>query len=328
MKKILISLTCILMALVSTGCLREDDNKLSIAYFDNVTHGQALIMKNQNTIQEKLGDAMDVEWVAFNAGPAEVEAFFSGDIDIGFIGPVPASTANIKSNGDFVIISGVTNSGTVLIAREGANITSVKDLANKKVSVPQLCNTQHLLLLDLLRENNLQPKSEGGNVEIVEAQNADVANLFNTGELDAAIVPEPWGTTIMKNYDAEIVVDYEEFQNGEEYSTAVIIVNKEFMQENREVVKAFLEAHLETTEFIVKNPEKAGSIMNDQLDKDTGKKLDGEVITEAISKIQYTCEIPKYSIINYAKTCKEQRFFQKELDESAFDSSLLDEILK
>lgn len=326
--KLLFLVTCMFLVLGSTGCGKNEENKLSIAYFDNITHGQALIMKNQNTLQEKLGDETEVEWVSFNAGPAEVEACFAGDIDIGFIGPVPAATANIKSNGDFVIISGATNGGTVLIARKDANIKSVKDLANKNVGVPQLGNTQHLLLLDLMKENNLSPKSDGGNVNVIEAQNADVANLFSSGELDAAIIPEPWGTTILKGYDAEIVVDYDQFQNGAEYSTAVVIVNKEYMQEHKDIVRAFLETHLETTEYIINNPEEAGKIMNAQLDKDTGKQLDEDVIADAISKIKYTCDIPKDSIMNYAKTSVEQKFIAKEPDDSAFDSSLLDEISK
>ena len=53
---------------------------------------------------------------------------FSKDIDIGYIGPVPAVSANIKSKGDFVIISGAAKGGTVLIAKKGSNIQSVKDL--------------------------------------------------------------------------------------------------------------------------------------------------------------------------------------------------------
>lgn len=328
MKKILLSIICVIISMGMLACSKEDDNQLSIAYFNNITHGQALIMKHNNTLQEKLGDEVNVEWVAFNAGPAEVEACFAGDIDIGFIGPVPAATANVKSNGDFVIISGATNGGTVLIARKDANIKTVKDLAGKNVSVPQLGNTQHLLLLELLKENGLAPVSEGGDVNVIEAQNADVTNLITGKDIDAAIVPEPWGTTIMKADETEIIVDYDEFHNGEEYSTAVVIVNKDYMEENPDNVKAFLEAHFETTEYIVQNPEEAGKIMNEQLDADTGKKLESGVITDAIKHIDFSCEIPETSILNYAKVSKEQGFIAKEPDESVFDDSILKEVLK
>lgn len=329
-KKIVVLMLCVVTAFGTIACTgnNKKDNEVSIAYFDNITHGQALVMKHNKSLEKLLGNDKKVNWVAFNAGPAEVEACFSGDIDIGYIGPVPAATANIKSQGDFVIISGASNGGAMLIARKEANIKSVKDLSGKKVSVPQLGNTQHLLLLDLMKKNSLSTVSEGGDVDVIEAQNADVANLINSGDVDAALVPEPWGTTILKNAEAEIVLDYDEIQDGKDYSTAVIIVNKEYMEEHEDVVKQFLKAHMEATEYILDNPEDAGKIMNSQLDKDTGKTLDSDIIEQAIKRIDYKYEIPSESIINYSELCVEQGFINKKLTESAMDSKLLDEMKK
>ncbi len=93
------AVACLAMA----GCGSKDDGKeVSIGYFNNVTHPQALYMKSQKTLENSLGKDINVKWTAFNAGPAEVEALFSGDIDIGYIGPVPAVSANVKSKGDVV----------------------------------------------------------------------------------------------------------------------------------------------------------------------------------------------------------------------------------
>ena len=71
----------------------SNDNEVNIGYFNNVTHAQALYMKANSTLEEAFGEDMSVAWTAFNAGPAEVEALFAGDIDIGYIGPVPAISA-------------------------------------------------------------------------------------------------------------------------------------------------------------------------------------------------------------------------------------------
>lgn len=331
MRKILIPIMCIAIILGMMACAgrnKGNDNEVSIAYFDNITHGQALIMKHNKSLQKMLGEDMKVNWVAFNAGPAEVEACFSGDIDIGYIGPVPAATANIKSDGDFVIISGAANDGAMLLTRKGAGIDSVKELAGKTVSVPGLGNTQHLLLLDLLKENNLSTVSEGGNVEVIEAQNADAINLMNSGDIDAALVPEPWGATILKSSDAEILLDYDQFQNGEAYSTTVVIVNKEYMEEHKDIVKKFLQAHIDATDYIVQYPKEACKIMNAQLYEDTGKGLEEDIITEAIGRIKYDYVIPIDSILNYSKTCVEQKFIGEKLEKSAFDNSLLNQLIK
>lgn len=329
MKKIIVAALTLVMMFTFTACGKsEDANELNIAYFDNITHGQALIMKHDNTLQEVFGEELDVNWVAFNAGPAEVEACFAGDIDIGYIGPVPAVTANTRSNGDFVIISAATNGGAVLLARADSNVSSVADLSGKKVAIPQVGNTQHLLLLDLLASNGLKPASEGGDVEVVESANADIANLMNSGAIDAALVPEPWGTTILSSTESDIVLDYDELGEGEAYSTAVVIVNKEFMEENKDIVKNFLEQHIKATEYICQYPDEAAVKMNAQLDADTGKKLDETIITEAIKKIEYVNEIPKDSVMTYAKISEEQEFIGQQPEESIFDTSLLDELTK
>lgn len=64
-------------------------------------------MKNQGTLEEKWKDKCNVSWTSFNAGPAEMEAIFAGEIDLGYIGPVPALSANVKSNGEVKIIQTV-----------------------------------------------------------------------------------------------------------------------------------------------------------------------------------------------------------------------------
>lgn len=323
-KKILIGMLLITLVLM-TACGKKEQ-EVNIAYFDNITHGQALIMKSEKTLEKSLGDDMKVNWVSFSAGPAEVEACFSGDIDIGYIGPVPAVTANVKSNGDFVIISAATNAGAVLIAREDSEINSISDLSGKNVAIPQLGNTQHLLLLDLLKNNGMASASNNGNVTIVEASNADVANLMDSKEIDAALVPEPWGTTILAKTASHIVLDYDEINGGEPYSTAVVIVNKEYMEEHEDIVRKFLEAHIDATEYIVQYPDEAAKIMNEQLKTDTGKNLEEDIIVRAIEKIEYTSEIPKNSVLNYAEISGEQGFISKQPKDDVFDESLLNKI--
>ena len=147
----------------ATACGRENKkaDQINVGYFNNVTHAQALLMKSEKCLEKSVGDGVSVKWTAFNAGPAEVEALFAGDIDIGYIGPVPAISANVKSNGDVKVLAGVSKGGSVLIQRKDAGIQSVADLAGKTVAVPQFGNTQHLILLKLLDDSNLKPVTAG-----------------------------------------------------------------------------------------------------------------------------------------------------------------------
>ena len=288
----------------------ENDNEIHIGYFNNVTHAQALVMKANGTLEEALGDGVSVEWTAFNAGPAEQEALFSGDIDIGYIGPVPAINANSKSEGDIQILTGATKGGAILVKREGSDIESVSDLAGKTVAVPQIGNTQHLCLLNLLAENGLAPTTEGGDVTVSAISNADVANTMERGDVDAALIPEPWGATLLEQ-GAEMVMDYEEIYMDGDYDVAVVVVRKEFMEEHPDLVEKFLEVHEQTTAEIDQDLETALVTINQELDESTGKSLSDSVLQEAFTRINVRSDLNYEAIFDFARICKEQNFIEE-----------------
>ena len=98
-------LAVVIVAASACGKENKKSEQISVGYFNNVTHAQALLMKSEKSLEKSVGDGVNVKWTAFNAGPAEVEALFAGDIDIGYIGPVPALSANVKSQGDVQILA-------------------------------------------------------------------------------------------------------------------------------------------------------------------------------------------------------------------------------
>lgn len=302
-----------LFAIATTSCgsaTKDKDGKTNvrIAYFPNITHTQALVMKNQGTLEEKWKDTCHVTWTPFNAGPAETEAIFAGEIDLGYIGPVPAVSANVKSNGDVLILSNATNAGAVLLKRRDSGIESVNDLAGKKIAVPQLGNTQHLCLLHLLSENGLGTVDQGGDVTINASSNADILNLIDAGSVDAALVPEPWGTTIEQNGNAEVLLDYDQVFLEGNYPTAVVVASREFMETHPELVKEFLQEHANATLYINENADKAREIVNAEIEETTGKAIDTGVIRNAFARMSANTEINRDAIMKFVEISKNQGF--------------------
>ena len=89
MKKKIQKFCIVALAAVSllgiTGCgAKGEDSEVSIGYFNNVTHPQALYMKSQKTLEDSLGTDKEVRWTAFNAGPAEVLVILISDISVRF----------------------------------------------------------------------------------------------------------------------------------------------------------------------------------------------------------------------------------------------------
>lgn len=315
-KQLIILSLFFIVIFAAVGCGSKDTGTgektdVRIAYFPNITHTQALVMKNQGTLEEKWKDTCNVTWTSFNAGPAEIEAIFAGEIDLGYIGPVPAINANVKSDGDVKIISNATNAGAVLLVRKDSGIASVKDLSGKKVAVPQLGNTQHLCLLSLLSDNGLKTVDQGGDVTISASSNADILNLIDNGSVDAAVVPEPWGTTIEKNGNAEILLDYDElFLNGD-YPTAVVIANGDFMEQHPDYVKEFLEAHKDATLFINDNPKDAQTIVNSEIEDVTGKSIAEDVLESAFSRMAADTAVNTEAVMTFANISKDEGFTSK-----------------
>lgn len=302
----------VLTAVSLTGCGgSKNDNEINIGYFNNVTHAQALVMKAEKTLETELGEGVTVNWTAFNAGPAEVEALFAEDIDIGYIGPVPAVSANTKSKGDVLILTGATKGGAVMVKKADSDIKSVKDLDGKTVAIPQIGNTQHLSLLHLLDENELEPVTDGGTVNITAVANADVANMMDRGDIDAALVPEPWGATL-EEQGAELVLDYDEIYMQGQYDVAVVVVRKEFMEEHPDYVEAFLKAHEAATVKIVEEQEASLKIMNAELQSATGKSLSNSIIKKAFERIMVDTALNKASIMGFADISEDEDFIDEE----------------
>lgn len=285
--------------------------EVRIAYFPNITHTQALVMKEQNTLEDKWGDKCSVTWISFNAGPAEIEAIFAGEIDLGYIGPVPALSANVKSDGDVRIISNATNAGAVFLKRKDSGIESLADLAGKKIAVPQIGNTQHLCLLNILSAQGLKDLAAGGNVMISASSNADILNLIDNGSVDAALVPEPWGTMIENNGNAEILLDYNQVFLEGDYPTAVVVVSRDFLEAHPELVEDFLEAHEEATLYINENPEEARAIVNQEIKVVTGKAIEEEVLKSAFMRMAVDTKLNIDAIMKFAEISADEGFIDR-----------------
>lgn len=290
------------------GCKSQDQEpEVTVGYFNNVTHAQALLMKSQGTLENTFEGEADVNWVSFNAGPAEVEALFAGEIDIGYIGPVPGINANVRSKGDVRLLTGASQAGAVLVRSAGADIEKVEDLAGRVVAIPQIANTQHLCLLNLLTECGLKPVGDGGNVTVTAVANADVENMMRMGHIDAALVPEPWGTTLIEK-GAELVLDETEIYMGGDYPVAVVVVRQEFYEEHPDIVQTFLEKHREATLYLNDHVEEAAGIVNAQINEDTGKNLSESVLDGAFRRMSFTEDINEEALNGFSSICFEQKF--------------------
>ena len=327
-KSLFLLLTALLLAVGVSGCGASNSNKVRLACFPNVTHSQALLGMEEKSFETRFGEDIAVSWATFNAGPSEVEAIFGGSVDIGYIGPIPAINAFDRSRGDISIIAGATNAGSVVVTRPDLVLEDISELSGLKVSVPQYNNTQDIILRALLKEAGLSPTSDGGTVEIIASENSNTKLLLDTGEIDAAIVPEPWGSRLINEIGANVLLEHDEIYDGK-YTVAVVIVSNDFLKSNREAVKAFLREHVALTLRLQEHTLEAARQVNGCIEGLTGNSLSEEIIQQAYARMTVTYDPERESIVQFIEICKELGILSGDVDpDKLIDVTLLNEVLE
>src|SRR5438552_11336440 len=108
------------------------------------------------------------------------------------------------------------------------------------------------------------------------------------GDIDAAWVPEPWGTRLIQEAGGKLFLDEKSLWPDGQFPTAVVIARTDFLNKHADVVQKFLRAHVETTQWIAANAEDAKKLVNAGLQGLTGKALGQATIDDAWKLISVT----------------------------------------
>jgi len=324
-------LTAIWMLASTFAAAQQKPTVIRVGYFPNLTHAQALVGRSNGQFEKALGPGVRIEWKAFNAGPSAIEALFANAIDITYVGPNPAVTGYVRSQGAAVrVIAGAASGGASLVVRQGSGINSVADFHGKKVATPQQGNTQDVALRSWLRAKGMKPREKGGDVQILPISNADQLTLFLKGELDAAWAPEPWAARLVHEGGGKIFLDERDLWPNHQFVITDLIVSPRFLKEHPDLIKNFLRAHVELTDWIGKNPVQAKQIMNQQLQKETGKALSPEVLNDAFARLQVTYDPIRSSLLKSTQQAFDEGFLGRTQPDLSglYDLTLLNEVLQ
>jgi NitT/TauT family transport system substrate-binding protein len=273
-----------------------------VGYFPNVTHSQALVGRARGDFDRALGQAAHIDWKTFNAGPSVIEALFAGALDIAYVGPNPTVTGYIRSRGEALrVIAGATSGGAALVVRPGANINRAEDFHGKRIASPQLGNTQDVALRSWLAAHDLKLREKGGDVQVIPISNPDQLTLFLKGQIDAAWAPEPWASRLIEEAGARLFLDERDLWPNRQFVTTNLVVSTKFLRAHPDLVKNWVRAHVELTDWISKRPHDAQTILNQQIQKDTGKALPSKVLAMSISRLEVTYDPVRASLVRSAE---------------------------
>jgi NitT/TauT family transport system substrate-binding protein len=260
---------------------------LRLGYFANVTHAAAVLGVADGTFAASLGSTK-LETQVFNAGPAAIEALNADAIDAAFLGPSPAINSYVKSKGESLrIVAGATANGASLVVKP--DITSVAQLKGKTIATPQLGGTQDVALREYLFKAGLKVQTNGGSdVDVVTQENSQTLDLFKSGQVDGAWLPEPWASRLVLDAGAKTLVDETSLWPDKQFPTTILIVGKKFLDQHPDTVRALISGELSVIKEINADPVKSSAAVNEAIGKLTGKKLSDAVIASSFKNIKIT----------------------------------------
>ncbi|MBQ2478561.1 MAG: ABC transporter substrate-binding protein [Erysipelotrichales bacterium] len=183
-----------------------------------------------------------------------------GSLDIAL---VPANLAAVlyqKTGGGITVID--INTLGVLYALTGdSGVTSIKDLAGKKVLSPGQGTTPEHVLRCLLKKNGVTDYE----IEFV-SEASEAAAILKKDPERIAVLPEPFASAVLLQNDAvkrvfSLSEVWDASMPDSRMVTGVTIVRKEFLAEHPEAVKTFLKEHAESVERIKADTDSAASLI-------------------------------------------------------------------
>jgi NitT/TauT family transport system substrate-binding protein len=108
----------------------------------------------------------------------------------------------------------------------------------------------------------------------------------------------------------------------------MVIVSTPFLAQHPDLVKAWLAAHVDATQWIADNPDEASRLVNDEIGKITGQPLPEEVLDSAWSRMRVTYDPISSSLVKSAQSAFEAGFLEEEPDLAGiYALDLLNEVL-
>lgn len=195
-------------------------------------------------------------------GPEQVvAALLSAEADIAALPTNLAAKLYAKTEGDIVMLAASTY-GSLYLLERGDSLNSPTDLAGRTVyATGQGANPQYILE-HLLTANGL---TVGEDVEVAyKSEHAELATLLLSGDVNIAMLPEPFVTTVLLKDDSlRVALDLNQLwreQGQGELALTAIAAQRDFVEAYPQTVAAFLADLEDSIDFALNDPAATGEL--------------------------------------------------------------------
>jgi NitT/TauT family transport system substrate-binding protein len=208
------------------------------------------------------GESLNTYNFTIAAAPDEVVGkVASGEVDVAAVPTNVAATLYAKTEGKVEIMA-LNTLGVLYVLENGETINSVKDLSGKTLHASGQGATPEYVMNYILEKNGVTDCT----IEW-HGEHAELATLIASGEVELALLPEPNVTSVlMKSETTRVALDLTEEWNAvagdeSELTMGCLIVRKDFAEENKKALNAFLEEYEASVEYVNSNVADAAQLV-------------------------------------------------------------------
>jgi len=237
---------------------------------------------------------------SYVTGMALASALARGDIQVAYLCLVPAINVYANAKVPIKIIAGTHKYGYGLVVNPD-KIKSIKDLEGPDIRIGCVREggAVDVLLHKTIDRYNLDEKKILNNIQRMNPPKQVLA--VNTGQLDAAFLPEQWATMTEDLGFKMLLMSQEVWP---EMQGSVLVVKDELIRDHPEVVEKLVKISQKATDWINQYPQEAAEIVARQLQEAGGNlfpveitaiatktEITPEVLLRSMNRLEYTTDI-------------------------------------
>ena len=237
---------------VSSGA--QETQRVRIGWVYAMANAPVLIARTRGLFGAQ---GLNASLEKFTSGPLIREGLTESTLDMAYIG-VPPIVHWVAKGASLAIVAKVNYGQASLVARRGAGISKVSDLAGKRLAgVRQRSGMDVLLRGYVLGEvGGLKP---GSLAAIETLPVATMGEALEAGRYDAAFMWEPFVARLLVRRTAHVVLNVNRAEPR--YPWYVVAVRREFLKHSPEIVAKVLRAHRGAIEYLRSSPNAGNEII-------------------------------------------------------------------
>ena len=267
--RFIIMLTAALFAVsFLSGCVENPARikEIRVGYQPTTHHAAEFIGMQKGWFEQGTGvNFTDREFVG---GASEMEAMMAGQLDMAYVGAVPAINA-IEKGLKAKIVASANNEGSALVMRNDFNYTGPADLIGKKIATLQPPSIQDTVLRVWLLDNGIKPDD----VDIKYMSGAEMLTGLSSGAIDGFIWAEPGPTQAEMKGIGKVVLNSSQMWM---HPCCVVVVSDDLIEKNPDIVQNVVNTHVKAMKYIETNELDTVNISADKL------KLSSDVLKRSL----------------------------------------------